>query len=116
MNGALRACLVAVALIALTPPAWAQGGLSIYGHGLVNGWQNWSWAAVDLASGSPVHSGTRSARVTADAWEAIYFHHAVFGTGGYADLVFWIHGGATGGQLLLVQALLEGVPQGGVDL
>src|SRR5262245_18571698 len=106
---ARAACLLAVVLVALAPAAHAAQ--QVYGDGLLNGWQNWSWATVDLANASPVHSGTASARVTADAWEAIYLHHDPFPTGGYADLVFWIHGGVSGGQLLLVQALLDGAPQ-----
>jgi hypothetical protein len=111
LYGWALACVLAVA-----PSAWAQTSRQIYADGLLDGWQDWSWAAVDLASGSPVHSGTLSARVTADAWEAIYLHHAAFATAGYTDLVFWIHGGASGGQLLQVQALLGGTPQAAVVL
>lgn len=106
---------VLTCVLMLASAAWAQNQ-PIYGDGLVNGWQNWSWATVDLANGSPVHSGSRSARVNADAWEAIYLQHAAFDSGGYTDLVFWIHGGPSGGQLLQVQALLDGTPQDAVAL
>ncbi len=111
LHGWVLACA-----LALVPSAWAQTGQPIYADALVNGWQNWSWATVNLANGSPVYSGTRSASVNATAWQAIYLHHDPFDTGGYTDLVFWIHGGATGGQLLLVQALLGGSPQAAVAL
>jgi alpha-N-arabinofuranosidase len=111
LRGFMLGCLLLVA-----PPAWAQTSQQIYADGLVNGWQNWSWAAVDLANASPVHAGSQSARVNTDAWEAIYLQHAAFDSGGYTDLVFWIHGGSTGGQLLHVQALLDGTPQAVVAL
>jgi alpha-L-arabinofuranosidase len=102
--------------LALAPSALAQTDQPIYTDSLVGGWQNWSWATVNLANTSPVHSGTRSVSVNADAWEAIYLHHDAFDTSGYTDLVFWIHGGSTGGQLLQVQALLNGAAQTAVTL
>src|SRR6058998_2641478 len=104
------------ALLALSPSAVAQTDQPIYTDSLVSGWQDWSWATVNLANTSPVHTGTRSVSVNDDAWEAIYLHHDAFDTGGYTDLVFWIHGGATGGQLLQVQALLNGSAQTVVTL
>ena len=103
-------------LLVMAPSAWAQTDQLIYTDSLVNGWQDWSWATVSLANGSPVHSGTHSASVNADAWEAIYLHHDAFDTSVYTGLVFWIHGGATGGQLLKVEALLDGTLQAEVDL
>src|SRR5262245_58674534 len=103
-------------LLAFAPSALAQTDQLIYTDALVSGWQNWSWATINLANTSPVHSGTQSASVNADAWEAIYLHHDAFDTSGYTDLVFWIHGGATGGQLLQVQALLNGTAQSAVAL
>ena len=109
-------CSLLSCVFALTPAAFAQSDQQIYTDSLVSGWQNWSWATVNLANASPVHSGTRSASVTADAWEAIYLHHDAFDTSGYTDLVFWIHGGSTGGQLLQVQALLSGTAQSAVAL
>src|SRR6266487_846022 len=98
-------------VLALAPSAFAQTDQPIYTDSLVAGWQNWSWATVNLANTAPIHSGIRSASVNADAWEAIYLHHDPFDTSGYSNLVFWIHGGPTGGQLLQVQALLNGSAQ-----
>src|SRR5438093_13546793 len=95
-------------LSALAQSAWAQTDQQVYTDSLLNGWQNWSWATVNLANGSPVHSGAQSASVTADAWEAIYLHHDALDTSSYTDLTFWIHGGASGGQLPQVQALRNG--------
>jgi len=105
-----------ISVFALAPSALAQADQAIYTDSLISGWQNWSWATVNLDNTSPVHSGTRSASVNADAWEAIYLHHDAFDTSGYSDLVFWIHGGPTGGQLLQVQALLNGSAQTAVTL
>ena len=102
-------------LLTLGTSALAQTDQLIYTDSLVSGWQNWSWATVNLANTSPVHTGTQSVSVNADAWEAIYLHHDAFDTSGYTDLVFWIHGGATGGQLLQVQGLLNGAAQTVVD-
>jgi len=111
----LKGWILGVAL-ALAPSVLAQTDQQAYTDMLLNGWQDWSWATVNLANASPVHSGTRSASVSADAWEAIYLHHDAFDTSGYTDLVFWIHGGSTGGQLLQVQALLSGSAQIAVAL
>jgi hypothetical protein len=111
----LNRWMVASAL-AWATPALAQADQEVYSDALVGGWQNWSWAAVNLANTSPVHSGARSASVSADAWEAIYLRHDAFDTGGYSALAFWIHGGSTGGQQLQVQALLSGTAQATVAL
>ena len=54
--------------------------------------------------------------MTAAAWEAVYLHHDTFDTGAYADLTFWIHGGATGVQRLQAQAILNSVAQPAVSL
>jgi hypothetical protein len=110
------ALLSLLCALVLAGSAQGQSDLPIYSDTLVNGWQNWSWAAVNLNNNNPVHSGSASASVTADAWEAIYLHHDVMDTSAYSDLVFWIHGGAAGGQLLQVQGLLYGTAQPAVTL
>jgi hypothetical protein len=81
----------------------------IYNDSLQNGWQDWSWAAVNFTNPSPVHSGADSISVTPSAWSAVYVHAAsAFDPSGYSNLVFWIDGGAAGGQLLKVQATYNG--------
>ncbi len=87
-----------------TPPP-PVNGMSIYGDALVNGWQNWSWASVNAASTTTVHTGASAIAVDADGFEALYLQHAALPTQGYASLRFFIHGGATGGQTLNVYAL-----------
>ena len=66
---------------------------SVYSDQLDNGWQSWSWATVNLANATPVHSGSRSASVSAAAWQAIYLHHDAFDSSSYQSIRFWIHGG-----------------------
>lgn len=89
---------------------------SVYGDSLVNGWENWSWASTNLAATSPVHGGSRAIAVTTGAWQALYLHHTAFDSSGYTHLAFWIHGGATGGQRLQVQAQLNGASQAAYPL
>jgi len=96
--------------------AWAQSDQSVYTDSLVNGWQNWSLATVNLSNSAPVQSGSDSIAVSAGPWQALYLHHDPFDSTIYTDLVFWINGGSSGGQLLQVQAELNGAPQTAVTL
>jgi hypothetical protein len=90
---------------------------AVYTDSLQNGWENWSWAQVNLNNPSPVQSGAASASVTSTAgWQAAYFHHAAFSTASYTHLSFWIHGGAGGGQLLQVNATSGGNPNTAFNL
>jgi alpha-N-arabinofuranosidase len=102
--------------LALSTPARAQTNQSVYTDALVNGWQNWSWATVNLGNTTPVQSGTDSISVSAGPYQALYLHQTPFDSSVYADLVFWINGGTTGGQLLQVQATLNGTAQTVVTL
>lgn len=83
----------------------AQSNLIIYADGLLNDFQDWSWAARNLANTSPVHSGTDSIAVYSTAWQGLSFEHADMDTSLYSSLSFWINGGG-GGQIIQVQALL----------
>ncbi|MCX6975753.1 MAG: alpha-L-arabinofuranosidase, partial [Verrucomicrobia bacterium] len=103
-------------ILAIASSVKAQSDLPIYTDSLVNSWENGSWADVNLNNINPVHSGTASASVAADAWEAIFLRHNFMDTRAYSDFVFWINGGQTGGQLLQVQALLYGDIQPAVTL
>ncbi|MFM1767473.1 MAG: hypothetical protein RJA22_2 [Verrucomicrobiota bacterium] len=111
-----RSFAAGLLLLAGAVLAPAQTDQAIYSDALVNGWENWSWATVNLANTTPVRSGTRSISVNSGAWQAIYLHHAAFNTAGYTTLAFWIHGGASGGQRLQVQALRNGTAQPAVTL
>ncbi|HKE92730.1 MAG TPA: hypothetical protein VKB34_00375 [Povalibacter sp.] len=98
-----------------TPPP-PVNGMSVYGDALVNGWQNWSWASVNTASTTAVHTGSSSIAVTEGPFTALYLHHDAFPTDAYESLKFWIHGGATGGQTMHVIALRSDVAQPAVDI
>ena len=84
----------------------ARADQIIYDDALENGWGNWSWATVNLANTSPVHSGSDSISVTASntptSWQALYLEVSAMNTSGFTNLTFWINGG-TGGQAVLVQ-------------
>ena len=111
-----RACcrwscwLVAALALQLT----ARADQIIYDDALENGWGNWSWATVNLANTSPVHSGWDSISVTANntssSWQALYLGVSAMNTSGFTNLTFWINGG-TGGQAVLVQGILGGTAQ-----
>ena len=102
----LSRALILASLVALRGAL--QADQAIYDDALQSAWQNWSWATVNLNNASPVHGGTESISVTAGAWQALYFEHGAFDPSGFTNLTFWIHGGASGGQLLQVQAVLGG--------
>jgi alpha-N-arabinofuranosidase len=108
--------LVFVFAALLRTLSFAQTDLTIYDDALVNGWQNWSWAATDTASTAVVHSGTHSIAITASAWSALYLHHDPIDTHGYSNLVLWLNGGASGGQILRISALLSDSAQNGATV
>lgn len=93
----------------------AQTNQIIYDDSLENGWMNWSWATVNLANTSPVHSGSHSISVTASNWSALYLDVADMDVSQVTNLTFWINGGL-GGQSVLVQAILGTTAQTGVLL
>jgi hypothetical protein len=80
----------------------AAASQTVYDDSLVQGWENWSWASVDLEATAPVHTGTASIAVTFDAWEGLYLHNASVNTLGLTDLRFYVHGGSSGGQQMNV--------------
>lgn len=115
----VRSIVAIVALLlgfVMPTVARAQSDQAVYTDALVNGWQNWSWATVNLANTSPVQSGSDSISVSAGPYQALYLHQTPFDSSIYLNLVFWINGGTTGGQLLQVQATLNGTAQTVVTL
>jgi alpha-L-arabinofuranosidase len=111
-------CL-AFGILSVATTAFAQSALSVYTDSLNNGWEIWGWATtINQNNPSPVHSGNASIGVTIgnNSYQAIYFHHSALDTSTYDSLTFWIHGGASGGQQLKVQALLNDVAQPAVNL
>lgn len=115
--------LFSIGLAAMAPNQAAQTApglleITIYDDALAAGWDNWSWAQVDLAAGDPVHSGTSSIQVVFDAWEGLYLHKAGVDTLGVTHLRFYTHGGSSGGQQMNLFLNLEvnGSPQNGPTL
>lgn len=90
-----------------TSPGVPQAGLALYTDNLVNGFQNWSWATVNLLGNAPVHSGNYAIAVTDGGNQALAFGRAPFNSSPYANLTFWVSGGSAGGQLLQVRGLLN---------
>lgn len=112
------AALFAAAMLACIPlPAKAQStSQAIYGDALENGWQNWSWATVNLSNTSPVHSGHDSISVTAGPWQALYLANSVQYAYNFDAVTFWINGGPVGGQKLQVLGLASETEQTAVPI
>lgn len=75
--------------------------VTVFADSLDAGFQNWSWATVNLAvqAPNPVFAGTRSASMEPDSFQGLYFHaNAPLNTAGFTELRFAIHGGTAGGQ------------------
>jgi hypothetical protein len=97
----------------------AHADLIIYTNSLNSSWQNWSWAAVNLANTTPVHSPPHSISVTASNsptdWQALYLDVSAMDVSSYTNLTFWVNGG-TGGQTVQVQAMLNGNGQAAITV
>jgi hypothetical protein len=78
--------------------AMPAGTYVVYDDALTAGWENWSWATVNLAATSPVHSGCHSIAVTFGSWTGLYLHNAATNIFGATLLRFFVHGGGVGGQ------------------
>ena len=105
-----------VLLVCVTLRLAAQSDQTVYDDSLQNGWQNWSWATVDLANSLPVHGGASSISVSSTNWQALYFHHGIQNGSLFTNLTFWINGGSPGGQVVQVQAMRSGAAQSPVVL
>ncbi len=99
-----------------TTPGMALDGLPLYTDNLVNGFQNWSWAAVNLLGSAPVHSGNYAIAVTDAGGQALVFMRPEFNSSSYANLTFWVNGGSGGNQLLKVSGLLDYNAQTAVNI
>jgi hypothetical protein len=107
--------LQAAVYLSLASSGARAANSNVFTDSLLNGWENWSWAQT-TASSNPVRSGSSSFAVTADAWEAAYFHNNSVDRSLYTNLTFWIHGGTTGGQRLLVQGISGGTAKNYVQI
>ena len=102
-----RWLVLAVALpVSVITNASAEPDLIVYVDGLSSGFIDWASAPHNVTNTSPVHSGNYSISVSPAGWQGLYLHHGNMDTTPYLNLSFWIHGGANGGQLIQVCALL----------
>lgn len=109
----LRQGFLAVVLCLSLLPAGLNPGsayaavstLDVYTDALAPGWDNWSWATVDLQSTAYAHSGSDSIAVSYDGWTGLQLHYPELDTTGFTYLRFFINGGAASGQQLQVYAL-----------
>ncbi len=80
----------------------------IYRDGLETGFANWSWHEKNLLSDAEAHSGNLSIEFMPGGWDGVWLSgEAERKFGETYGVRFWIHGGETGGQRLLVH-LYEG--------
>ena len=107
--------LAGLVFLLIADTGFAQTNEIVFSDAPQNGWQNWSWAAT-VSAAQPVHSGAASLKVTAGAWQAVYFHHDPRSAALFTNISFWINGGTSGGQLLQVQGELDGQGQTAVAI
>jgi chitinase len=101
---------VSATVPAAAPPPTTSA--AIYTDALAAGWQDWSWATVNLASASPVASGTRAIAVTFPAWGGLYLRRTTATITGLTTLTLSVNGGATAGAHLWVVGV-QGTTQTG---
>lgn len=114
-------CFADVPVLVMSVLVWnsSPAGASeewLYQDSLINGWEDWGWATIDYKNLLPVRSGSKSISVSMDGYSGIYWHRSSFDSTPYTNLVFWIHGGTSGGQQLQVNALTNGMARNTVVL
>lgn len=77
---------------AALPAERADGPMVIYTDKLGDGWADWSWCDRDLASKSPVHTGSAALLVKPKNFSGLSLHHGNFSTRGYATLQLYVMG------------------------
>jgi hypothetical protein len=96
----------------------ARADQIIYSDSLQNSWASWSWdATLNFSNtGTYVHSGADSISVSLSAYGALSLDHDAMDSSSYTNLAFWINGGPSGGQQLLIYAELATGAQSAVNL
>ncbi len=93
--------LIALLVGGLTATAQTE---NVYLDALGSDWQNWSWSGTYyFTNASPVYSGSASIKISQQAWGGLSLEHASITSNAYGYVEFYIHGGTTGGQLLVVR-------------
>ena len=81
-------------------PAADPAIASIYDKKLGEGWQNWSFATVELSA--DIGSPRLPIKVSAEGYKALYLHHAPFSGAPYRGLSFLIQGTGAGGKVRVI--------------
>lgn len=85
----------------------ARADVVLYDDALKSGFQDWSWGSEthDLSSTSAVHAGTKAVAETyTGGWSGLQFGNASgVDVSAYDVLRFFVHGGAAGGQNVVVR-------------
>ena len=107
---ALVAVLTSIPAMTFATPLAATGVLPVYTDARATGWEDWSWEPVtrNLLNGSPVHAGSASILVRyTGAWSGFKLARSQaagpVNVAAYDVLRFWVHGGTTGNQNVVVQ-------------
>jgi len=122
----VRCFTVAAMAAAFALLAGAPAGAAVqvvYDNALRNGWQDWSWAAHDLAQTLVFQSAPKAISWEPDAvggdWKGIYFHSdtgaADPAVADFTAVRFWING-AGGGQAVRLAIYRNNVEVGSKDL
>jgi hypothetical protein len=78
----------------------------VYTNALATGWEDWSWGGVTRSfnNANPVRSGAASIATTyTGAWSGLKLARTQpLSLAGYDILRFWVHGGASGNQTIVV--------------
>jgi hypothetical protein len=87
--------------------------VDVYKEGVMSGFSNWSWHEKEMESTEVAHSGEKAIKFFPSGWDGVWIEgHQERKAGEYYGVEFWIHGGETGGQNLLVH-LYEGYSNAG---
>ncbi len=108
--------LLGVLLLLCTPAAHASDDMQIYSDRFNSGWgDNWSWMP-RYPTNQPVYSGSNSmACIPSGAWQAWWLKAGMdVETSIYTNVSFWLNGGATGGQSIVVSGETNGTGLPGV--
>lgn len=97
----------APAAAVVAAPAVDPALAAVYTGALGEGWQNWSFATVELSV--DIGSPRKPIRVSAEGYKALYLHHAAFYTAPYRGISFLIQGTVAGGQVRVI-AVANGKP------
>ena len=119
----LFSILAAGLLLAGSPRSASAANQVVYDNALRNGWQDWSWAAHNLAQSAIYQSAPNAISWEPDAvngdWQGIYFHSdngaADPSVADFSAVRFWIYG-AGGAQAVRLAIYQNNVEIGSKDL